>query len=83
MNDLSKSLLEQAGFRLFKNGTQVVAADGGSSGAATICSQLLIELVLEECIEQVYPQWIKDNNHVDPTILADAVFRVKQRFGIK
>ena len=42
-----------------------------------------VELILQECIEQVYPQWIKDHPHLDPTNLADAVSRVKEHFGVE
>ena len=41
------------------------------------------ELIVQQCIEQVYPQWIKDHQHLDPTNLADAVSRVKEHFGVE
>jgi hypothetical protein len=51
MDPRIKELVEQAGFRVF--GDKIVAADQGSSGLATDCSQRLIELVVRECIHTV------------------------------
>ena len=41
------------------------------------------ELIVKECVEQIYPQWIKEHGHIDPTNLADAVMRVKEHFGVE
>ena len=46
------------------------------------------ELLIADCIEQVYPKWMRDYNaskegYVDAVNLADAVARIKEQFGIK
>jgi hypothetical protein len=41
------------------------------------------ELIVRECVERIYPQWIKEHRHIDPTNLADAVMRVKQHFEVE
>lgn len=41
------------------------------------------ELIVKECVEQIYPQWIKEHDHIDPTNLADAVMRVREHFGVE
>ena len=45
--------------------------------------EFFAEQVVEECVERIYPQWIKEHRHIDPTNLADAVMRVKQHFGVE
>lgn len=67
MNDRLKELMLEAGY-----------AAPEIAGRA----QKLAELLIYECIEQVYPRWIKDHDHVDPTNLADAVMRIKEQFGV-
>lgn len=47
MNEDTKDLLTQVGFRIF--GNKIVAGDFGSSGNATLCAVKLIELVVTEC----------------------------------
>ena len=40
-------------------------------------------MIVRECVEQIYPQWIKDHDNIEPTNLADAVMRVKEHFGVE
>lgn len=49
MNALTKELAVKAGFKIF--GEKIVAADNGSSGAATICLDKFAELLIAECMQ--------------------------------
>lgn len=47
MNERIKELMLESGFKIFDD--KIVAADNGSSGNATICSQKFAELIVREC----------------------------------
>ena len=53
MNTRLEELLVQAGFKIFKNKSLVVAADKSCSGNATQCSKKLAELVKAECLDKL------------------------------
>lgn len=65
MNEQIKKLLINSGFKVFKidGKDKIVAADGGSSGDATVCAQRLVENVISIClncaepIEYDYDDW--------------------------
>lgn len=84
MNENIKELLLETGFKIFGDG--VVAADNGSSGNATICSQKLIDIVLKRCI--LTCEAIRDaNNMYEHHIFADGADRcaiiIKRDYGIE
>ncbi len=85
MNEQIKELAKQAGFRVF--GDVIVAADQGSSGLATECTQRLVELVVKECANIAFAQanhYAETQNKGSAMSAADCVGRlIKLEFGIK
>ncbi|NBS71845.1 hypothetical protein EBT31_23450 [bacterium] len=49
-----------------------------------VWNEKFAELIVQECIEQIYPQWLKDHPlWIGDTDLPDAVSRVKEHFGVE
>tara|TARA_R110000868_G_scaffold220387_3_gene471600 strand:- start:350 stop:589 length:240 start_codon:yes stop_codon:yes gene_type:complete len=78
MNERIKELAAQVGFgeKWFEEHST------GCSLPKPLMLKEYTELIIQECIEQVYPEQFK-NIGVDPTNLADAVSRIKEHFGIE
>lgn len=78
MNDHIFDMARQAG---------ATAPRGGpAEGVFCFTKDELVEFtqaIVLECVGQIYPQWIKEHGHLDPTNLADAVVRVREHFGIE
>ena len=80
MNERIKELMLESGFKIF--GDKIVAADNGSSGNATICSQkfaglLVLEMcnVLDKAQWDIGRDWIcNDGTRIIP--------KVKEHFGL-
>lgn len=79
MNDNIKDLAKQAGFKIF--GDRIVAADGGSSGAATICLGRFVELMVEQILDITEP--MPGSGDPDDVALARIQKEIKEKFGIK
>ena len=78
MNERIRELAEQAGTWEYFN-----AEDEKTKAMDEQALQNFAKLIVRECVEQIYPQWIKDHGHIEPTNLADAVMRVKEHFGVE
>lgn len=79
MNDNIKDLAKQAGFKIF--GNHIVAADGNSSGAATICLGRFVELMVDQILDITEP--MPGSGDPDDVALARVQKEIKEKFGIK
>lgn len=79
MNDNIKELAKQAGFKIF--GEQIVAADGGSSGAATVCLGRFAELLIDQILDITQP--MPGSGDPDDIVLERVQREIEEKFGTK
>lgn len=80
MNDLIKQLYEQAHEEMPPIlGTARLTRGILWNQPKKFNPELFAKLIVERCIEEVYPQWMKEEG-VEPHNLADAVARVRETF---
>lgn len=79
MNDNIKDLAKQAGFKIF--GDRIVAADGNSSGAATVCLGRFVELMIDQILDITEP--MPGSGDPDDVVLSRVQEEIKEKFGIK
>ena len=76
MNERIRELAEQAG-------VSFLMEDDHSMVMNAVDLEKFAELIVKECVDQIYPDWIKQGETRAETPLGFAVKRVKEHFGVE